>query len=144
MKAETIFQIVNTVALLAWILLIVAPRWTWTRRIVISGGVSLVLSVAYLVLFVVFFGKTDGDFSSLAGVMKLFSSENVVLTAWIHYLVFDLFVGSWEVRDAQENKISHWFVIPCLVFTFLFGPIGFLMYHIIRFAVLRNRAGKIV
>ncbi|MBC7796434.1 MAG: DUF4281 domain-containing protein [Pyrinomonadaceae bacterium] len=142
MQTETIFQIVNTIALLAWILLIVAPRWTWTRRIVISGGVPILLSVAYLTLFVVFFGKTDGDFGSLAGVMKLFSDENVVLTAWIHYLVFDLFVGSWEVRDAQENNISHWFVVPCLVLTFLFGPIGFLLYHIIRFAVLRSRAEK--
>jgi len=25
---------------------------------------------------------------------------------WVHYLAFDLFIGSWQVRDAQKHK-SH-------------------------------------
>ena len=65
--------------------------------------------------------------------MKLFTNEWATLAGWIHYLAFDLFVGAWEVKDAQEKNISHWFVIPCLILTFLFGPIGFLLYSILRF-----------
>ena len=133
MKAETIFSIANTLALAGWILLLFVPRWNWTRKIVISGAIPLLLSVAYLVLIALFFGKADGGFDSLANVMKLFTNEWAVLAGWIHYLAFDLFVGSWEVNDAQEKNISHWFVIPCLALTFLLGPIGFLLYHIIRF-----------
>lgn len=132
MNTETIFSIVNTIALLGWILLAVAPRWSWTRRLVISGAIPLLLSAAYVVLIVVFFGRAEGGFDSLANVMKLFSNEYVVLTGWVHYLVFDLFVGSWEVKDAQERGVSHWLVLPCLVLTFLLGPVGFLLYHIFR------------
>ncbi len=132
MKAETIFSIANMIALLSWLILLVAPRWKWTQKIILSGIIPLLLSVAYLVLIVLFFGKADGGFDSLANVMKLFTNEWAVLAGWIHYLAFDLFVGSWEVKDAQSRGISHWFVIPCLFFTFMFGPIGFLMYSVLR------------
>jgi len=138
MKAEQIFSIANLIALSSWIILAVAPRWKWTNKIILSGAIPLLLSVAYLVLIVLFFGKADGGFDSLQNVMKLFTNEWAVLAGWIHYLVFDLFVGSWEVRDAQSKGISHWLVIPCLFFTFMFGPIGFLMYSILRFFLAKE------
>lgn len=138
MNAETIFSIANTLALAGWILLVFAPRWNWTRKIVLSGAIPLLLSVAYLVLIVLFFGKSEGGFDSLANVMKLFTNQWAVLAGWIHYLAFDLFVGSWEVKDAQEKGISHWFVIPCLILTLLLGPIGFLLYTVIRFFIAKR------
>jgi len=141
MNAETIFSIANLVALVGWLLLIFAPRWKWTQKIVASGAVSLLLSVAYLVLIVLFFGKAEGGFGSLADVMKLFSNPYAALAGWIHYLAFDLFVGSWEVKDAGKRGISHWFVLPCLVLTFLLGPIGFLLYGILRL-VVPNKKGN--
>ncbi len=141
MNAETIFSIANLVALVGWLLLIFAPRWKWTQKIVVSGAVSLLLSVAYLVLIVLFFGKAEGGFGSLADVMKLFSNPYAALADWIHYLAFDLFVGSWEVKDAGKRGISHWFVLPCLVLTFLLGPIGFLLYGILRL-VVPNKKGN--
>ncbi len=132
MKAEQIFSIANLIAMVSWIILIVAPRWIVTRKIILSGAIPLLLSVAYLALIVLFFGKAEGGFGSLADVMKLFTNEWAALSGWIHYLAFDLFVGTWEVKDAQEKGISHWFVIPCLFLTFMLGPIGFLLYSILR------------
>ncbi len=132
MKAEQIFSIANLIAMISWIILAVAPRWVLTRKIILSGAIPVLLSVAYLVLIVLFFGSAEGGFSSLAGVMKLFTYEWMVLAGWIHYLAFDLFVGVWEVKDAQAKNISHWFVIPCLILTFMLGPIGFLLYSILR------------
>ena len=133
MKAEQIFSIANSVALLSWVILIVAPRWTVTRKVILSGAVPLLLSAAYLILIVLFFGRAEGGFGSLAEVMKLFTNEWAALAGWIHYLAFDLLVGTWEVKDAEKRGISHWFVIPCLVLTFLLGPIGFLLYSVLRF-----------
>ena len=132
MKAEQIFSIANLIAIIGWILLVVAPRWVFTKKVVLSGAIPLLLSVAYLILIFAFFGSSEGGFSSLAGVMKLFTYEWMVLAGWIHYLAFDLFVGVWEVKDAQAKNISHWFVIPCLFLTFMVGPIGFLLYSILR------------
>jgi Kef-type K+ transport system membrane component KefB len=133
MKAESIFTIANFIAMIGWLILAILPRWSGTRQLVLSGILPLLLSVAYLVLVVMFFGGAEGGFGSLPDVMKLFTNEWAVLAGWIHYLAFDMVIGAWEVRDAQERGISHLLVIPCLVLTFLLGPVGFLLYHIIRF-----------
>ena len=132
MQAETIFSIANTLALASWLLLAILPRFRVTRAVVLAGTVPLLLSAAYLVIIVMFFGTAEGSFSSLAGVMQLFTSPWAVLAGWLHYLAFDLFVGAWEVRDAEKNGVPHLLVIPCLFFTFMLGPIGYLMYVAIR------------
>lgn len=138
MKAEQIFSVVNFVSILGWLLIAILPRWKYTRLVVLSGAVPLLLSVAYLGLVVMFFGNAEGGFSSLANVMKLFTNEWAVLAGWIHFLAFDLFVGSWEVKDSQERGISHVLVIPCLFLTFMLGPIGFLLYSILRFFTVKK------
>ncbi len=132
MQAETIFSIANTLALVSWLLLAILPRFRVTRAVVLNGTVPLLLSAAYLVIIVMFFGTSEGSFSSLAGVMQLFTNPWTVLAGWLHYLAFDLFVGAWEVRDAQKHGVPHLLVIPCLFFTFMLGPIGYLMYVAIR------------
>jgi len=68
----------------------------------------------------------------------LFQVDALLLGGWIHYLAFDLFIGSWEVRDARRLKIPHLMVVPCLLGTFLLGPIGLLAYLCLRFGVRRQ------
>ncbi len=75
MTAEKIFSIANLIALISWLILIVAPRWILTRKVILSGAIPLLLSVAYLVLIAIFFGKSEGGFDSLPNVMKLFTNE---------------------------------------------------------------------
>jgi ABA DEFICIENT 4-like len=36
------------------------------------------------------------------------------------------------VRDASRRGIPHLLVIPCLLLTFMFGPIGFMAYYALR------------
>ena len=134
MKAETIFQICNSVAPLGWLLMIVAPRWKGTRKIVLSGLFPLALGLVYLTLIVLFFGESEGGFGSLHEVEKLFNNPFALTAGWIHYLSFDMFIGAWEVNDSQNHGISHLLVIPCLFFTFMFGPIGLILYFIVRLA----------
>ena len=102
MSPESIFTTVNLIAVAGWLLIAIMPRWKYTRMIVLSGGIPLLLAVAYTIIMVLYFGKAEGGFGSLADVMKLFSNEWAVLAGWIHYLAFDLFVGAWEVKDAQR------------------------------------------
>ena len=77
-------------------------------------------------------------FNTLAGVKSLFQNDALLLAGWIHYLAFDLFVGSWEVRDANRLGIHHLLVIPCLVCTLMLGPAGLLAYFVLR-VILRGR-----
>jgi hypothetical protein len=82
--------------------------------------------------------RSDGGFESLEPVARLFANRWLLLAGWVHYLAFDLFVGSWEVRDARSHNIPHWLVLPCLFLTFLFGPAGWLLYMAVR--AVRGRA----
>jgi hypothetical protein len=138
LKAEQIFTIVQFVALAGWLLIAILPRWKYTRYFVLSGAIPLLLAVAYLAVVVLYFSRAEGGFDSLPNVMKLFTNEWMVLAGWIHYLAFDLFVGSWEVQDAQRSGVSHVLVIPCLFLTLMFGPIGFLVYCAIKLFLPRK------
>ena len=132
MKAETTINVCQNAAPIGWLLMAIAPRWKWTRRIVLSGLYPLILGLVYLLLIVFFFGQSEGDFGSLQGVAKLFENPYALTAGWIHYLAFDMFIGAWEVNDSQKHGISHFLVIPCLFFTLMFGPIGLISYFVIR------------
>ena len=134
---ETLFSATNMLAMAGWLLLIFMPRWRWTSRLVISGVIPMMLATVYLVLIVTTFGRSEGGFGSLAGVAQLFRNDWVLLAGWVHYLAFDLFVGSWEVKDAQQLSIPHLLVVPCLALTFFLGPIGFLAYMLVSFKYRR-------
>ena len=132
MTPEGLFSLASTAVLPGWLLLVVAPRWKWSARFVSSLLIPALLGALYAVLIVTRWGGAEGGFGSLADVRRLFADPYLLLAGWIHYLAFDLFIGSWEVRDAQRQGIPHLAVIPCLVLTFLFGPAGLLLYLAIR------------
>jgi hypothetical protein len=138
MSPETIFSICNTAVLPGWLLLAVLPRWKWTTRLITSVIIPALLGFVYLYLVLAHFNEAEGGFGSLAQVQQLFQNPFALLGGWIHYLAFDLFIGSWEVRDAQRLGLNHFLVIPCLALTFLFGPIGLMLYFLIRFAVKKQ------
>jgi hypothetical protein len=132
MNADILFSIANLIALAGWMLLTLLPRWKYTQMIVISGFLPLLLSTLYLSLIIAYFGEAEGSFGSLDGVMSLFQNRYVVLTGWVHYLAFDLFIGCWELRNSEKHQIPLFLVVPCLFLTFMFGPVGLLCYFIIR------------
>lgn len=127
MTPDSLFSIVNLVAMAAWLPMLVYPRARWTSTIV-PVAVPALLAVVYAGLIVMTLGRTDGGFSSLADVRALFADPWMLLAGWIHYLAFDLFIGGWEVRDAQSRGIRHIVIVPALVLTFLLGPAGLLLY----------------
>ena len=131
MTAEQLFSILNLVTMAAWLPLVFMPRARWSASVV-PLAVPALLAASYAVLVVSTFGRSEGGFSSLAGVRTLFDNPWGLLAGWIHYLAFDLFIGGWEVRDSQRRGIPHLLVVPALAITFLFGPAGLLLYLTIR------------
>ena len=125
---ESIFSMANATALVSWGVLILLPRTLVLRRLVqvlAVGG----LCVAYAVLIqLLFFPVQGGGFSSLAAVQRLFAVPGVALAGWIHYLAFDLFVGLWIAQRADAMRLSRWLQAPLLVVTFMFGPIGLMLF----------------
>jgi hypothetical protein len=131
MTPERLFSILNFVTMAAWLPLLFLPRLRWATSVV-PIVIPALLAIIYVALVAVALPQSDGGFSSLAGVRLLFDNPWGLLAGWTHYLAFDLFIGGWEVRDAQRRGIPHLLVVPVLILTFLLGPGGLLLYLAIR------------
>lgn len=139
MSDETIFAVCNYGVLPFWLLLVLAPRSRLTERLVHSPLPALLLVPVYA--WLLFFGSPGSEGATmftLRGVMSIFTVPRTVIACWVHYLVFDLFVGAWEARDARRLGLPHLAVVPALVVTLFLGPIGYFVYLAIRAAARRR------
>lgn len=128
MTFDQLFQIAGTAAMTGWVMLLVLPRWP-SIILALRYGIVGALSVTYAVLIMLFFFRIEGGgFNSIAEVRALFLSDGGLVAGWIHYLAFDLFVGIWIARKADRVGMSRLLQAPILVATFMFGPVGLLMY----------------
>jgi hypothetical protein len=132
MNPELIFTICSNLALISWLLLFVFYPKPWVYRVLFSV-VLVIFALLYLAYIIPgMSGNAEGGFSSLEEVALLFGKKEALLAGWIHYLAFDLFVGMWMAQDSLKIKLSRWILLPCLIFTFMLGPLGLLLYFIIR------------
>ena len=136
---DRLFSLGGAVVLPCWLLLLFAPRGRWSQRLA-TFVAPLLLAAAYIYLLLTAQTPPGAGFNSLAQVALLFSVRQALLAGWLHYLAFDLFTGAWEARDALHLGISQWLVLPCLVLTFLFGPVGLACYLLLRLG-MRRRVG---
>ena len=139
MTADTVFFLCNYGVMPAWLLLALLPHHKITQLVVHAIWIPCLLAGVYIWAFTTGPAAAEGaGFGSLQGVMLLFQSPMAVLAGWIHYLAFDLFIGAWEVRDAKRRGIHHLWVVPCLFATLMAGPIGLMLYAVLRFALKRE------
>jgi hypothetical protein len=140
---HTLFTLTNAVALAAWVVLIALPRRPFPLALVLYGGVGL-LCLAYGAMFAALFGgfadpvRDAGaplpslmDYS-VDGLQGFFRSDGGLVLGWTHYLAFDLFTGLWIARDADAKGFSRLVQAPVLFATFMAGPIGLLVWLLLR------------
>jgi Domain of unknown function (DUF4281) len=132
--ADQLFQIVNPAALLGWIILIagIAFKKAFWRDIIAGQVLPLAFAVVYTCLIIFFWFKTNGGFDTLAHVQMLFTSPWAALAGWVHYLAFDLFIGAHISNRVMDEGLPRLLLVALLPLTFLFGPIGYLCFHIFR------------
>jgi hypothetical protein len=135
---DNLFHIANTIALVGWLLLLFLPRWEHTFTVATFFCV-LLLAALYCVLIVSGLSNFDPQsFSTLQNVMDLFRNKDAVLAGWVHYLAFDLLVGIHILKKTQTLKLPHALNFLLLPATFMFGPLGYMLFSIVRF--IRTRA----
>jgi hypothetical protein len=139
MSPDSIFQLCSTIAFFAWLILIFAsPFWPNTNKLLV-GVVITFFAIIYTWLVFSSFNPADlKNFSTLDGVIVLFSNKTVVTAGWVHYLAFDLLTGIWMVKNAGMHGINHWLTVPCLICTFMLGPFGLLLYLLLRWAIVKK------
>ena len=147
---ESLFGATNLVAVVGWAMLLFLPRRPLTHSAILFAGIGL-LCLAYAGIITALVAGADpgqvpgappyvaSDYS-IAGLRKLFGSDAGMVAGWTHYLAFDLFVGLWIGRDADNKGFSRLIQAPILLLTFLAGPLGLLLWLVVREARARRRA----
>jgi len=134
------FAATNTVALLAWIVLVAVPGRRFVSHRLCAVLVPGLLAAAYAAVIgwkLVENGLPPGDVTKIDGLRAVFADDWVFAAAWTHYLVFDMVVGAWIARDAVRLGLPWPIRTVALVLTFLAGPVGFLLHVATRFALRR-------
>jgi len=137
-SAETLFAIASTWILPGWLLLLFAPSWKYTGRIVFYFFIG-VLAIAYALLLLSDLSSFDPEAgSTLANISKAFGDPRVALIGWIHYLAFDMLAGLVIALDARRVGVNRFLMALPLFLTLMTGPFGLLVYMVIRFFYTRN------
>lgn len=138
---ETLFSAGSGLAMCGWLALALSPagaRWTPLARRFAGRWVPLVLALVYVALFARH-GMGDGGYGSLAEVQRLLAVPGLLTAGWLHFLAFDLFVGTWISERAAALALPHWVLLPLLALTFMFGPAGLLAWAALRAALALRR-----
>ena len=117
-----------------WLLMIFAPRWPMTHKIIKSLWIVVPFMLAYAVLEI---PNALPDLPLLVrphlpSIMKLLGTEPAATLAWLHFIAADLFVGRWVFLDSREHNMNIWLMGPILFFNSMLCPFGFVLYLIAR------------
>ena len=135
---ETLYMWINLGVLPFWFILIVFPQSHLSRIFVTSifpffilgGAYVFILYKSYLIGY-----DFDGNFSlylGLSEISRLFEDHLYIMIFWTHFIAINLFIGGWIVKDSQKFAINKVLMAVPLIVTYLIGPLGLILYWIIR------------
>lgn len=148
---ETVFSLVNLVILPFWALMLFAPYWRWTERVIRSPWIVAPPALLYATLLLssplaAGSGPSPAQVAgaltspTAAGIGALLGNPFGATVAWAHFVAFDLFVGRWVFLESRHLKLSHWVVAPVLFLVLMLGPLGLLVFLVTRALVRRRQA----
>ena len=131
-----IFNFCNILILIAWGAIIISPQKKISEKLISYPWIPLTLSFFYIYFIIISGGLMEADFSSLNGIVTLFkkATPESAAAGWLHYLAFDFWVGTWIIKHSRKEKISNKIIVLPLLFTFILGPVGIMVYSLILLA----------
>ena len=121
-----------------WFILMFFPSSKVCGVFVSSVFPIFILSIIYLYLIYYYFIAGYDfvqNFSLYLGLDylgELFSERAFLIIFWTHFLAINLFCGSWIVSDSRKFSMLKILVSIPLVITYFTGPLGILIYWLIR------------
>ena len=121
-----------------WLMLIIIPNSKITQFFINSIIIPLILGSIYV--FIIYqailldepFVDIFKIYFSIDNLYTIFAIENFLLTFWIHFVVINLFLGSWVSRDGVKYNIPKKLVAVPLILIYLSGPVGLVLYWLFR------------
>ena len=141
---EMLYLWVNIGVLPFWFLIVFFPQSHLCKYLATSIFPIFILSGVYVfVLYQAYLISYDfiGNFNLYLGlnyVSELFDDELYLLLFWIHFVAVNLFIGTWILKDSQKLNMNKLILSLPLITTYLIGPIGILLYWVIRIFYAKN------
>jgi hypothetical protein len=137
---ELVFTLSNLAVLPFWLMMILAPHWRVTRAVLASLWVVAPTALLYAALVLPALPALMPLLAnpSLDAIAASLGSPAGAAAAWAHLTAFDLFAGRWAYLDSRQRSITAWLASPALLVIFLVGPLGLLLYFLLRTAYRRD------
>lgn len=134
---EILFQTSNLLVLPFWALMILLPHWRWSERIARSPWIVAPVALLYTVLVLPRLAALAPMLANpqVETIASLLGTPAGATIAWAHFLAFDLLAGRWIYLEGRSNSITAWVLSPILLLVLLFGPLGFLLFLFVRWAL---------
>lgn len=131
---STLFDLAFYVAAPFWVLMILAPTWSWTAKIIASPWIVLPALVVWAVAAIPMFGPLWMLVvsPSLSGLRDLVADPGALTAVWAQIIAWDLFIGRWMYLDSRARHVHPLLMSPLLVLTVLLSPIGLPLYLLRR------------
>jgi hypothetical protein len=135
-----LFDLSFWVAAPFWLMMVLAPTWGWTQRVMASPWVVLPVLVVWLVLAVPVFADLVPLVlrPSLDGLVAFTADEGALAALWAQIIAWDLFIGRWVYLDSRERDAHPAVMGPLLVLVVLLSPIGLPLYLAARGVLTRR------
>ena len=135
---EMVYLWLNLGVLPFWFVLVVFPKSKICQVFTVSIFPIFILSLFYA--YLLYIAYVDGyDFSlnfklylGLDKISNLFENRYFLILFWVHFLAMNLFCGGWIVNDSQMFSMNKFLVSIPLIITYLIGPVGIVIYWVIR------------
>ena len=94
---EIVYTFLNVLVMPFWLMMMLAPHWAWTKRIMGSLWPVGLVALLYAVLLLSQVGPVMAGLANptLATIAAMLGQPIGATIAWAHLLAFDLFVGRW-------------------------------------------------
>ncbi|MDQ3790695.1 MAG: ABA4-like family protein [Actinomycetota bacterium] len=121
-----------------WTLMIVAPGWKWTQRIMSSPWSVTPPLIFWFVFALPRMAELIPEVlkPTLGGWQELVSDPAALTFVWAQIIAWDLFVGRWIYLDSRKRGINPLVASPIIALATLLSPIAVPLYLLIR-----NRPG---
>ena len=135
---EMIYLWLNLGVLPFWLILIIFPQSQISKVFITSIFPIFILSLAYTyLLYIVYldaynFLQNFNLYLGLDEISSLFENKSFLILFWVHFLAMNLFCGGWIVKDSTIFNMNRVLVSLPLIVTYLIGPIGIMIYWILR------------
>ncbi|CAM6083557.1 unnamed protein product [Calypogeia fissa] len=145
--AANLFQLATAFVVPFYTVMILAPQWEGTKKMMESELTYFILGVGYIyLLWQSWTPETLGlMFSSkywlpeLSGITRMFSSTITVASAWLHLLAADLFAGRQIFLDGLNHNVE---TRHSLVLCLMMCPIGIFSHLVTKSIVLFSRRAR--